>query len=548
MSKLKLPNVTLCCIGSQKYKEQQQKALDYSSRGIEFGAIKNIIVNTNTIDEWNKAVVFDLGDYIDTDFALLIHPDGGIGEPELWRDEWLNYDFIGSPFPLPTDDFSYRDINGKIQRVGNSVSLRSKKLLQLPKKIGMEWKPFHGYYNEDGYISVNMRHVFEEHGCKFAPFEEAVLFGREAPLPENKDLKTFVYHKTIGENSCYPDFEKGNRIITEMYSGQGLGNQLFCYVTTRVLALDKGYDFGTMNPEKFKGSEFLNLDFGCKVIGGKGPEGGPPTTLPEGITHYYNEQKITHPLNGSDIRLYDKNLVEVFPNTKIDGLMQDEKYFEHRKPEIKEWLMVKEEYECYDYSSDDICIINFRGGEYARHTDLYLNKKYWEDAVQNMLKINKGFKFVVITDDVFNAKKFFPDYDVFHFNIGKDYVVVKNAHYLIMANSSFSWFPAWLSTTLKYCIAPKYWARHNVSDGYWSCGYNITKGWMYQDRDGNLSDYETCVKEFDEYRATHPEYFNVKNNHIQQYENKNILHIIKKKIGGMLSLRTKNFIARFIKI
>ena len=236
MNKLQLPNVTLCCIGSEKYKSEQQKALDYSSKNIEFGAIKNIIVNTNTIDEWNKTVVFDLGDHIDTDFALLIHPDGGIGEPQLWRNEWLNYDFIGAPFPLPTDNFSYRDINGKIQRVGNSISLRSKKLLQLPKKIGMEWKSFNGYFNEDGYICINMRHVFEQHGCKFAPFEEALLFGKEMPLPENKGVKTFAYHKTIGENACYPDFEKGNMIVTEIYNGQGLGNQLACYVTTRTIA------------------------------------------------------------------------------------------------------------------------------------------------------------------------------------------------------------------------------------------------------------------------------------------------------------------------
>lgn len=548
MNKLKLPNVTLCTFGSLKYKESAQKALDYSSRSIDFGAVKNIIVPTNTIDEWSKAVVFDLGDYIKTDFALLIHPDGGIGEPQLWRDEWFNYDFIGSPFPLPTDNFSYRDVNGKIQRVGNSVSLRSKKLLQLPKKIGMEWKPFHGYYNEDGYICVNMRHIFEEHGCKFAPFDKALLFGKETSLPENKGLKTFVYHKTINENSCYPNFEKDNLIITEMYNGQGLGNQLACYVTTRTIALDKGYDFGIMHPEKFKGVNFFNLNFGKKVIGGKGQEGGPPKKLPEGINYYYNEKKIIHPINGSDIRLYDKNLIKIFPNTKIDGMMQDEKYFEHRKNEIKEWLKVKKEYECYNYSNEKTCVINFRGGEYARHKDLYLNKKYWSDAVNNMLKINKNFKFVVITDDTSEAKKFFPNYDVFHFNITKDYVIIKNAYYLILSNSSFAWFPAWLSENLKYCITPKYWAGHNISDGYWSCGYNITKGWMYQDRDGKLSDYTACVKEFEEYQKNHPDYFNAKNNQIKQFNNSNIFLFLKKKIGSLLSLKTKNFINRFIKI
>ena len=548
MNKLKLPNVTLCCFGSEKYRDQQQKALDYSSKYIEFGAVKNIIVPTSSIDEWNRAVVFDLGDYIDTDFALLIHPDGGIGESQLWRNEWLNYDFIGAPFPLPRDNFSYRDVNGKIQRVGNSVSLRSKKLLDLPKKIGMEWKPFHGYYNEDGYISVNMRHIFEKHGCKFAPFEEALLFGREMPLPENKGLKTFVYHKTIGENSCYPNFETGNLVVTEMYNGQGLGNQIFCYVTTRVIALDKGYDFGIISPEKFKGRDFLELDFGKEIVGGRGPEGGPPKKLPNGIFHYYCEKQILHPKNGSDMRLYDENLANVFPNTKIDGLMQDEKYFEHRKNEIREWLRIKEEYECYDYENDNTCVINFRGGEYARHKDLYLSKKYWEDAVNNILKINPDFKFVVITDDIHEAKKFFPNYDVFHFNIGKDYAILKNAHYLILSNSSFAWFPAWLNEKVKMVIAPKYWARHNISDGYWSCGYNITAGWTYQDRDGNLSDYATCVKEFEEYQKSHPKYFIPENSKIKRYKNNNLFVFFKKKIGGLIPLKTKNLINRFIKI
>lgn len=207
---LKLPNVAICCVGSEKYREQQQKMLDYCTSKVEFGAVKNIIVPTNTIDEWNRYIVFDLADHIDTEFALLVHPDGGIGNPEAWDDKWLEYDFIGSPFPLPTDDFSYRDILGNIQRVGNSVSIRSKRLMSLPKKLGMEWKSYHGFFNEDGYICVNNRHIFEGCGMTFAPLEEAVKFGMEYPIEEHKGLKQdpFVYHKMIGEiNKKYPNYE-----------------------------------------------------------------------------------------------------------------------------------------------------------------------------------------------------------------------------------------------------------------------------------------------------------------------------------------------------
>lgn len=191
---LELPNVTLICMTNSKL-EEHQRALDKSCEKIKFGAVKLIHrPDIDTIDKWNYSMVYELGQYVDTEFAIVIHHDGYVINPELWNPDWLNYDYIGAPWPLPQDDFSYRDVNGVVQRVGNSVGLRSKKLMDLPNKLGMEWKAFHGYYNEDGYISVNMRHVFEEHGCKFAPLEVAIHFSKEHEIPENKGLSTFMFH------------------------------------------------------------------------------------------------------------------------------------------------------------------------------------------------------------------------------------------------------------------------------------------------------------------------------------------------------------------
>jgi hypothetical protein len=288
-------------------------------------------------------------------------------------------------------------------------------------------------------------------------------------------------------------------VITEIYNGQGLGNQLACYVTTRVVALDKGFDFGIMNPHKFKCLDFMNLDFGLSVTGGHSPaEGAPPTVLPDGIQHYFREKDVRHP-NGSDIRIDDSGLDEILDNTKIDGVFQSEDRIIHCKEEIKKWLKVKEEKDCYDYSKEDICIINFRGGEYAAIPQFFLPQEYWNNAVNRMLQINPNFKFVVITDDVNTAKQFFPNFDVLHFDIATDYSIIKNAHYLIVSNSSFAYFPILTSETVKYIIAPKYWARHNISDGYWSCGYNIFRNHNYIDRDNNIFTYEECIDEFNEY-------------------------------------------------
>lgn len=296
-------------------------------------------------------------------------------------------------------------------------------------------------------------------------------------------------------------------IVTELYDGQGLGNQLWCYVTTRVIAKDRGYEFGIQSPEKFKGRDFMDLDFGQPVGGGTGPEGGPPTSLPKGVVSYYREREIGHPENNVDIRVHDENLVAVPNNTKIDGIMQDERYIEHRKREIAQWLAVKPEYDCMDFADDDTCVINFRGGEYTRNAAVFLPQSYWDAAVTRMRGLNPRMRFVVITDDVKTAKRFFPTFDVHHFSIGKDYAIIKNARYLILSNSSFAWFPAWLSANLTSCIAPKYWSQYNRSDGYWGCMYNLTRGWTYLDRNGRLEDYEACLQEQRAYVKSHAGYF-----------------------------------------
>lgn len=203
----KIPNVTLVAVGNTQV-EGMKKALEYSCQGVEWGEVLLIQPELNDIDDWSRYIVFELGQHITTDYALLVHPDGFVVHPEVWDWSWLNYDFIGSPFPLPTDNYSYRGVSGQLHRVGNSVSLRSKRLLDLPKELGMEWRSWHGNYNEDGYVSVNMRHVFEDAGCKYAPLEVAAKFGREVPIPENENIDTFVFHKHAGRNSKYPNFEQ----------------------------------------------------------------------------------------------------------------------------------------------------------------------------------------------------------------------------------------------------------------------------------------------------------------------------------------------------
>lgn len=192
---MKLPQVTLIALTGIGYQtEEHLKAIKESTKNIEFGEVKLIQLGTvKDIDSWNKAIIYELPKYIETSHCLLIHHDGYVINPDIWQNEWLNYDYIGAPWPLPQDTYSYRDEEGELQRVGNSVSLRSKKLMDLTTK--REWKPYYGNTNEDGFICCHNRKWLESQGCKFAPIDVAKYFSKEHTIEENKHInKTFAFH------------------------------------------------------------------------------------------------------------------------------------------------------------------------------------------------------------------------------------------------------------------------------------------------------------------------------------------------------------------
>lgn len=198
-SKLQLSNVTLVCMSGLGYKTQENmKALEESSKGIDFYAKLHIELNEiKDIDSWNKAIIYELPKYIQSEFCLLVHHDGYVIRPDLWDTDWLDYDYCGAPWPLPSpaDSVSYRDKNGILRRVGNSVSLRSKRLLNLANDLKIPWQAFNGFTNEDGFICVNNVHLYEERGMRIAPLEVAKYFSKEHEMRENIALNTFAFHQ-----------------------------------------------------------------------------------------------------------------------------------------------------------------------------------------------------------------------------------------------------------------------------------------------------------------------------------------------------------------
>lgn len=210
---IELPNITIIAVAGTKATETL-KAIKYSRRDIKFGASKLItpdkieddeveIINCEPLnyEQYNHFIVYRLHEYIDTDFALVVQNDGYVVNPDEWRNDFLDYDYIGAIWPLPKDDFSFRDPYGNIQRVGNGgFSLRSKKLLSIAKQLDLEWKPYFGFYHEDGFYCVHNRKIYEDNGCKFAPIEVARHFSQESFVEENEGEIPFGFH---GKNHYY---------------------------------------------------------------------------------------------------------------------------------------------------------------------------------------------------------------------------------------------------------------------------------------------------------------------------------------------------------
>jgi hypothetical protein len=292
-------------------------------------------------------------------------------------------------------------------------------------------------------------------------------------------------------------------IATAFYSGQGFGNQLWVYAATRAIAQRNGYEFGIAQNELFKGSSFLNLDFGKPI---KIPKArGPLLKVPPGFDFYYKEKQVFHPILKCDVTPLDPDLLNVKDGTFIDGYMQSEGYLLPMKEQLGKMLAVPDEY-------FDGCTISLRGGEYRGIKNVFLPKSYYLDAINSIKEIDPATPFRVVTDDPKLAKEYFPEFPVISSGgvkiyayrwyrhpesakVGRDFSSIQNSKYLILSNSSFSWWGAWTNQHAVRVIAPKYWAEFNRSTGYWSQGNSLTQGWEWLDKKGNLCTWEECVKE-----------------------------------------------------
>lgn len=228
-----------------------------------------------------------------------------------------------------------------------------------------------------------------------------------------------------------------------------MGNQMFQYATLYSIAKTRGYEFGI--PYRLKSSNpYFNLclDECFKNLSAKDSTG----ILPQ-----YNAQE----RNFS----YNPGIFGISDNTDIVGYFQSEKYFkDYRNQLLKEFKFNDDVYEksldIRSVTKDPVISMHLRLGDYKNLVGKHpiCGIEYYKNALKELPED----LFIIAFSDEPNAAK-----ELFDLLGRKYYLPESNDQYVdmcamtlceyhVIANSSFSWWGAWLGES-KQVVSPATW-------------------------------------------------------------------------------------------
>lgn len=154
-----------------------------------------------TYYQYTFFMMYCLHMYIETDFCLTVQDDGWVLNGQNFRQEFYDYDYIGSPTHagLHGDNlylqFSWQQFENPTVVQNGGFSLRSKKFLEAPAKHGImhtlhKVEPF---INEDVQLTCLLKEQMESVGIKYAPLWVAKNFGMEYKGPKFHDGFNYGY-------------------------------------------------------------------------------------------------------------------------------------------------------------------------------------------------------------------------------------------------------------------------------------------------------------------------------------------------------------------
>ena len=272
----------------------------------------------------------------------------------------------------------------------------------------------------------------------------------------------------------------------------GLGNQMFQYVFYRYLLLDNDdtyfdtSDFYIHNHHYgFELTKVFDLDF--KKISNKELR----TIRFDNSTFFY---RLLYKIFNIDI-IKKTEFVEVLGTTFINrakykkdiyfkGYWQNKKYLEQFDKDIfifKNNLVGKNLEMINKYKDKETVSIHIRACDYINNSTLgkVCDREYYSKAIDIIEKRVNNCTFIVFSDDIEYAKSIMSGKKVEYVDWNKDEDSYKDMQLMscckhnIIANSTFSWWAAWINTNKnKIVIMPSIW---NKTESY---NPLIVDGWI----------------------------------------------------------------------
>jgi len=294
-------------------------------------------------------------------------------------------------------------------------------------------------------------------------------------------------------------------IIVSLFGG--LGNQMFQYACGKSVASRLGVELKldvSLVQDRAERKNFTYRDYELGVFKIK-EEIATIEEVRQYIPNLWNSKlylkqlyKLKRFFNGNSFYneklkfIYNKDIEQVKDNTYLYGYFQTEIYFKTLRNELLQIFRIQQEIDLINSSlisqmkSENSISIHVRRGDYLNSPFEILDiQNYYQKAIEFIQKEINSPVFYIFTNDYLWVEKNFE-----LLNIKKtivkinsdnqsylDMILMSNCKHNICANSSFSWWGAWLNTNpSKIVIAPDRWFKNaeyvnSISD-------LLPKGWI----------------------------------------------------------------------
>lgn len=207
-----LPDVTLLAISSNRI-EGNVRALEHCMNLMNFGAVKFLShvkpdnlpegiqfeesMELKSIKDFDYYAFKELGKHVQTSHCLMVQDHAYLLHPEVWRDDFLRFDFCGALWE-PRIEFLSPSTHTLVRSGNGGFSLRSKRIMDLPKKLDLPLVEDRGFTNDDGQINVFWRKTMIENGVIYPEPWEIADFSYENDTPDNINIEKFLgFHRYI---------------------------------------------------------------------------------------------------------------------------------------------------------------------------------------------------------------------------------------------------------------------------------------------------------------------------------------------------------------